>query len=84
MTATSAGFVAVGLAGPANAQHAVEWTSPDGLTWSAAAPLASAGASEITASPTAAPWLTGTAQRSAGPTVLTIPGQVTPATRVPR
>ena len=49
MTATSGGFVAVGLAGPANAQHAVEWTSPDGLTWSAATPLASAGTSEITA-----------------------------------
>ena len=38
VTATGDGFAAVGLAGPANAQHPVEWTSPDGVTWSAAHP----------------------------------------------
>ena len=75
MTATSGGFVAVGLAGPAGERHAVEWTSADGLTWSAAAPLTSAGTSEITALTTSGAVAAGTAQRSAGPTVLTIPGR---------
>ena len=49
VTATSDGYVAVGQAGPANAQYAVTWTSPDGLTWSPAAPLRAAGTSEVTA-----------------------------------
>jgi hypothetical protein len=75
VTATSHGFVAVGLAGPAGERHAVEWTSPDGLTWSAAAPLASAGTSQITALTTDGAVATGTAQRGAGPTVLTIPAR---------
>ncbi len=75
VTATSGGFVAVGLAGPAGERHAVEWTSADGLIWSAAAPLASAGTSEITALTTSGAVAAGTAQRSAGPTVLTIPGR---------
>jgi hypothetical protein len=75
VTATSGGFVAVGLAGPAGERHAVEWTSRDGLTWSSAAPLASAGTSEITALTTSGAVAAGTAQRSAGPTVLTIPGR---------
>jgi hypothetical protein len=72
VTATSGGFVAVGLAGPANAQHAVEWTSPDGLIWSPATPVASAGASQITALADSGATVTGTAQRAAGPSVLTI------------
>jgi hypothetical protein len=75
VTATSGGFVAVGLAGPATGRHAVEWTSPDGLTWSAAAPLASAGTSAITALTGSGGTATGTAQRGAGPTVLTIPSR---------
>jgi hypothetical protein len=75
VTATGTGFVAVGLAGPAGERHAVEWTSRDGLTWSAAAPLASAGTSEITALTTSGAVAAGTAQRSAGPAVLTIPGR---------
>ena len=75
VTATSDGFVAVGLAGPANAQHAVEWTSPDGLTWSTAVPVASAGASEITALTDSGAALTATAQRGTGPAVLTIPAR---------
>ena len=75
VTATSGGFVAVGLAGAASAQHAVEWTSPDGVTWSAAAPLAAAGASEITALASSGGTATGTAQRGTGPSVLTIPSR---------
>ena len=75
VTATSGGFVAVGLAGPAGERHAVEWTSRDGLAWSAATPLASAGSSEITALTTSGAVAAGTAQRSAGPTVLTIPSR---------
>jgi hypothetical protein len=75
VTATTGGFVAVGLAGPAGERHAVEWTSRDGLAWSAAAPLASAGTSAITALTTSGAVAAGTAQRSAGPTVLTIPSR---------
>jgi hypothetical protein len=73
VTATSGGFVAVGLAGPANARHAVEWTSPDGLTWSTATLVSSAGANEITALTGNGGTVTGTAQRGAGPSVLPIP-----------
>jgi hypothetical protein len=75
VTATSDGFVAVGLAGPADAQQAVEWTSPDGLTWSPATPVASAGANEITALTDSGSTVTGTAQRGTSPSVLTIPAQ---------
>ncbi len=75
VTATSDGFVAVGLAGPANAQHAVEWTSPDGLSWSAATGVSSAGANEITALTDGGTTVTGTAQRGSGPSVLTIPAR---------
>ena len=78
VTATSGGFVAAGLAGPAGAQRAVTWTSPNGLTWSAAVPLTSAGASEVTAlanTSTAgtAKTLIGTAQRGASSALLTVP-----------
>jgi len=75
VTATSNGFVAVGLAGPAHAQRAVEWTSPDGLTWSAATPVPSAGTSEITALTDSGTTVAGTAQRQAAPTVLTLPAR---------
>jgi hypothetical protein len=73
VTATSHGFVAVGLAGPSGEQHAVEWTSADGLTWSAAAPLNAAGASAVTAITGSGGTAAGTAQRGAGPAVLNIP-----------
>ena len=73
VTATGNGFVAVGLAGPANAQHPVEWTSPDGLTWTAAAPLAAAGTSEVTALTDNGTTVTGTAQAGKDPSVVTIP-----------
>jgi hypothetical protein len=78
VTATSDGFVAAGLAGPAGAQRAVTWTSPDGFTWSAAAPLTAAGTSEVTAltdtrTAGTAKTLTGTVQRGASSALLTVP-----------
>jgi hypothetical protein len=73
VTSTSNGFVAVGQAGPANAQHAVEWTSTDGLAWSAATQIPAAGTSQVTALTDTGTMVTGTAQANAGPSVLTIP-----------
>jgi hypothetical protein len=75
VTATDHGFAAVGLAGPANARHAVEWTSPDGVTWSAATQVTAAGTSAITALSDTGTMLTGTAQRGATPSVLAIPSR---------
>jgi hypothetical protein len=75
VTATSDGFVAVGLAGPGNAQHAVEWTSPDGHSWSAATHVSSAGTNEITAVTESGTGVTGTAQQGTGPSVLTLPAR---------
>jgi hypothetical protein len=72
VTATSDGFAAVGVAGPAGAQHAVEWTSPDGVTWSAATQLPAAGASDITALTDTGTMVTGTAQRPKTAIVLTL------------
>ena len=37
LTATPDGFTAAGVVGRRGSQHAVTWTSPDGLTWSAPA-----------------------------------------------
>jgi hypothetical protein len=74
VTATGNGFVAVGLAGPANAQHPVEWTSQDGLTWTTATPVSSAG-SEITALTASGTAVTGTTQAGTDPSVLTIPAR---------
>ena len=79
VTATSDGFVAVGLAGAGNAQHAVEWTSPDGRTWSAATQVSSAGTNEITALTDSGTGVTGTAQLGTGPSVLTLPAGVSQA-----
>jgi hypothetical protein len=81
VTATGAGFVAVGLAGPRSAPRAVTWTSKDGITWSAATPLTAAGRSEVTAltdtsaaaSGTSPSAVTGSAQHGASPALLTIP-----------
>jgi hypothetical protein len=72
VTSTGNGFVAVGQAGPANAQHAVEWTSTDGLTWSAATRISAAGTSPVTALTDTGTMVTGTTQGNAGPSVLTI------------
>jgi hypothetical protein len=77
VTATSDGFVAAGRAGPASAQRAVTWTSPDGLTWSAATPLTSAGSGAVTAladtSTAGAATVAGTAQHGASADLLTVP-----------
>jgi hypothetical protein len=75
VTATGGGFVAVGLAGSGPAQRPVEWTSQDGLTWSAAIPVASAGTSPITAVTGNGGTVTGTAQQGVGPSVLALPAR---------
>jgi hypothetical protein len=48
LASDGSGFLAAGLVGPPGAQHAVTWTSPDGITWSGATP-ATGGAQQITA-----------------------------------
>jgi len=68
LTAAGNGFVAAGEAGPAGATHAVTWTSPDGLTWSAATPVS---AGQITALTATGSTVSGTAQRGASPSVVT-------------
>lgn len=94
VTATSDGFAAVGVAGPASARQAVTWTSADGLTWSAATPLTAADSSEVTAltdtssaltstgSPGPTPMITGTAQRGAAAALLAIPAPLGPSPRL--
>lgn len=47
LAADGSGFIAAGLVGPKGAQHAVTWTSPDGVTWSQATP-AGEGARAVT------------------------------------
>jgi hypothetical protein len=71
VTATSDGFTAVGVAGPANARRPVEWTSTDGVTWSAPTQVTGAGAAQITALTDTGTMVTGTAQGTS-PSVLTI------------
>jgi hypothetical protein len=68
LTAAGNGFVAAGVAGPAGAQHAVTWSSPDGMTWSAATPVS---AGQITALSAVGAVVSGAAQRGAGPSVVT-------------
>jgi hypothetical protein len=75
VTATGTGFVAAGLAGAGKAARAVEWTSRDGLTWSAATPVAAAGADQITALTDSGGTVAGTAQRGTGPSVVTVPAR---------
>jgi hypothetical protein len=79
VAATTDGFVAVGAAGPASAQHAVTWTSKEGRVWTPPTPLRAAGTSEVTAlipTPGAGMTLTASAQRGVTPTLLTIPAPV--------
>ena len=75
VTATTSGFLAVGTAGPANAHHAVTWTSTEGRIWTPAAPFPAAGDSEITAlaTPSTGTTLTATAQQGASPAIFTFP-----------
>jgi len=68
LTAAGNGFVAAGMAGPAGAQHAVTWSSPDGITWSAAAPVSTG---QITALSALGSTVSGAAQRGAEPSVVT-------------
>ena len=70
LTAAGNGFVAAGVAGPAGAQHAVTWSSPDGMTWSAATPVS---AGQITALSAMGAVVSGAAQRGTGPSVVTFP-----------
>ena len=69
LTAAGNGFIAAGEAGPAGAQHAVTWSSPDGQTWSAATPVS---AGQITALTGVGGTVSGTAQHGAVPTVVTL------------
>jgi serine/threonine protein kinase len=71
LTAAGSGFVAAGQAGPAGAQRAVTWSSPDGLSWPAAVP-AGGGVRQITALSAAGGTVTGTAQQGAAPHVVTL------------
>jgi hypothetical protein len=77
VTAAGGGFVAVGLAGTASQQHAVTWTSKDGLAWSSATSLSAAGSSEITALTATGTGtgqvVTGTVQHGTATDLLTVP-----------
>jgi hypothetical protein len=72
LTAAGSGFIAAGHVGTAAAQHAVIWTSPDGLSWSAATP-ATSGVREITALAAAGGTVTGIAQLGSDPSAITLP-----------
>jgi len=69
LTPAGSGFVAAGEAGPPGAQHAVTWSSPDGETWSAATPVS---AGQITALTVTGDTVSGTAQRGAAPSIVTL------------
>jgi len=62
LTVAGSGFAAAGQAGPAAAQRTVTWRSPDGLTWSKAAPAAS-GTSAVTALAAAGQTVAGAARQ---------------------
>jgi hypothetical protein len=70
LTATPNGFTAAGVVGRRGSQHAVTWTSPDGLTWSA--PTQAVGR-EITALTATGTKVTGTAEQGTTPTLVPLP-----------
>jgi hypothetical protein len=70
LTATPKGFTAAGIVGRSGAQHAVTWTSPDGLTWSS--PAQAAG-TEITALAITGGTVAGTAEQGDTPTLVPLP-----------
>jgi hypothetical protein len=76
LTAAGGGFTAAGQTGQAGSagRHTVTWTSPDGLTWSTAAP-ADANVGRITALAAAgdAGTVTGTAQQGTAASAVTVP-----------
>jgi hypothetical protein len=71
LTATPKGFTAAGIVGRGGAQHAVTWTSPDGLTWSS--PVQAAG-TEITALALTGSTVAGAAEQGDTPTLVPLPG----------
>lgn len=70
LTAAPHGFTAAGVAGRSGAQHAVTWTSPNGLTWSSPA---QAPGSEITALAPSGSTVAGTAEQGATPALVALP-----------
>jgi len=70
LTAAPRGFTAAGIVGRGGEQHAVTWTSPDGLAWSAPA---QAPGSEITALTLAGSTVAGTAEQGVTPTLVPLP-----------
>jgi serine/threonine-protein kinase len=72
LTAAGPGFVAAGQAGPARAQRAVTWSSPDGLSWPAATPVGG-GVRQITALSAPDGTVIGAAQQGGAPYVVTLP-----------
>jgi hypothetical protein len=70
LTAAPHGFTAAGVVGRSGAQHAVTWTSPNGLTWSSPA---QAPGSEITALAPGGSTVAGTAEQGATPTLVPLP-----------
>ena len=71
LTAAPHGFTAAGIVGRSGAQHAVTWTSADGLIWSAPA---EAPGGEITALALAGGTVAG-AEQGATPTVVPLPAR---------
>jgi hypothetical protein len=72
LAAAGSGFLAAGLAGPAGAQHAVTWRSPDGVSWSTAIP-AGIGSRQITALTAVGGAVTATVQQGTDPYTMTLP-----------
>ena len=70
LTAAPHGFTAAGVVGRSGAQHAVTWTSPNGLTWSSPA---QAPGSEITALAPSGSAVAGTAEQGTTPTLVPLP-----------
>lgn len=70
LTAAPHGFTAAGVAGRSGAQHAVTWTSPNGLTWSSPA---QAPGSEITALAPSGSAVAGTAEQGTTPALVALP-----------
>jgi hypothetical protein len=71
LTATPRGFTAAGIVGRSGAQHAVTWTSPNGLAWSGPA---QAPGTEITALALTGGTVAGAAEQGATPTLVPLPG----------
>ncbi len=70
LTAAPHGFTAAGVVGRSGAQHAVTWTSPNGLTWSSPA---QAPGSEITALALSGSTVAGTAEQGTTPALVPLP-----------